>query len=775
MPRKATAGGRRKKQDTHPLRLAVKINNRAGKPPQELDGWQRSLERADPSLGALRLLPLIESQKPESLNKLVDLACRNDPHYEPPDFSTWFQVVTPQGVNADELAKALRRLDIVETAYVMRPGPPPVTPGDDPRNANQGYEDAAPNGIDARYAWGFAGGNGAGIGFVDMEQGWNLNHEDLAAAGITIISGINNAYFFHGTSVLGEVLMVDNTVGGVGIAPSATGRVVSQQRTAASYNTPDAIHDAVAHMAFGDVLLLEAQEYDPVGGLYYWPVEIADATYDAIRLASALGIVVVEAGCNGGYDLDAYTSLSGHRIFDRTSADFRDSGAIMVGAGSSAAPHTRLGFSNHGNRIDCYGWGENIDTTTTDGTGTNNTIYTTTFNGTSGASPIVVGAALIVQGIARASLGYRFSPRELRGILTTNGTPSANPPVDRIGVMPDLRAIITNNQINLAPDLYLRDYVGDSGNPTSGTVSISPDIIVRQAAVATPQFTYGAGSGTENDPALSQDVDTGHNNFVYVRVLNRGGSIAANVEVDIYWSPPSTLVSPNLWNFIGTAVLPSVPVGNVLTVANGITWPAASIPGPGHYCFVAVAGNAQDPKPAPSTFSSWDQFVNYVTNNNNIAWRNFDVVPGPPSAGPPPGFYELDFIVAGAFDTSHRFELEAEGRLPEGSRVFLDVPVWLADSLRPHPCEVKQDSKREMVRVPLHPFGLQRLGSAVLHAKSTAKCQLRVQIPEKQRLYAHEFAVRQLYKKIEVGRLTWRFPAFNKNQRQKKYRPKRKR
>jgi hypothetical protein len=134
----------------------------------------------------------------------------------------------------------IRELGDVESAYLMRPVPPPVNPAYDPRNVNQGYEDAAPNGIDARYAWGFVGGDGAGVGFVDMERGRNLNHEDLAAAGITLISGISNDFFFDGTSVLGEVLMVDNY-----------------------YNAVDAIVDAVAHMAFGDVLLLEAQETRP--------------------------------------------------------------------------------------------------------------------------------------------------------------------------------------------------------------------------------------------------------------------------------------------------------------------------------------------------------------------------------------------------------------------------------------------------------------------------------------------------------------------------------
>jgi serine protease len=525
-----------KQVDAVPLRIAIKLRPHVPKGLTELAG----VDRLDPKLGlsanALPLQPLIESVDARRLSEMVERARQTDLDIERdrPDFSLWYQIVTPIGVNADELTKALRQLDAVETAYVMRPLPPPVSPGDDPRYPNQGYLTAAPSGIDAVYAWGFAGGDGTGVGFMDMEQGWNLNHQDLAAAGITMISGVNSAYFYHGTSVLGELRMVDNTLGGVGIAPQSSGRVVSQWRTSSSYNTADAILNAASVMSFGDVLLLEAQETDPVGGMYLWPVEIADATYDAIRLATALGIVVVEAGCNGGYDLDAYTNLSGKKIFDRTSADFRDSGAIMVGAGSSAAPHSRLSFSNHGNRIDCYGWGENIDTTTTNSAGTDNTAYTGGFSGTSGASPIITGAALLVQSLAQAALGYRFSPRELRRILVTYGTASSAPSTDKIGVMPDLRAIINGNELNLAPDLYLRDFVGDTGNPTSGIVSQSPDIIVKQAAVANPQTTYGAGSGTENDPALSDDVDTGHDNFVYVRLLNRAGSAAANVSVDVH-------------------------------------------------------------------------------------------------------------------------------------------------------------------------------------------------------------------------------------------------
>lgn len=44
----------------------------------------------------------------------------------------------------------------------------------------QGYLNAASSfGIDARYAWGEPGGNGKGVLVVDIEKGWNLDHEDL--------------------------------------------------------------------------------------------------------------------------------------------------------------------------------------------------------------------------------------------------------------------------------------------------------------------------------------------------------------------------------------------------------------------------------------------------------------------------------------------------------------------------------------------------------------------------------------------------------------------
>lgn len=359
---------------------------------------------------------------------------------ERPPFNRYVAVEASDRSTADELVRSLLRMALVEEAYVEAgPVPPPVAAADDPRSINQGYLDAAPEGIDARWAWALT--DGAGVGFVDLEQGWSLDHEDLAGAGISIISGVNQDYHGHGTAVLGEVVAVDNRLGGVGIAPGASCRVVSQYRTATSYNTAAAILSAGDAMSPGDVLLLEAQTH--YGTLRNLPVEVETAVFDAIRHVVDSGIVVVEAAGNGGNDLDAFRTTSNKQVLNRRSDDFRDSGAIMVGAASSSAPHSRLSFSCHGSRIDCYGWGQSIDTAGDGWRGTGTDLYTETFGGTSGASPMVAGAAVLLQSWRR-NRSHVYTPARMRALLSASSynTASANPASDRIGVMPNLRAII---------------------------------------------------------------------------------------------------------------------------------------------------------------------------------------------------------------------------------------------------------------------------------------------------------------------------------------------
>ena len=753
----------------------------------------------------ISLKRLYTSVSPGRLLELLKQATEIDQTYHPPNFFTFFVIDVPPRLDPVQLAMAIAEWHTIEYAYVESPpAPAPVITESNenyvsPTLGGRGYRhlNPAPDGVNALFAWhpdpgnlnfSLPGADGAGVQFIDMEKGWKMdsqnrvNHADLLdAAGqpkITLISGVNRDELEHGTNTLGVVVATDNNIGVVGIAPNASARVISAWRTASTWNLADTIVDAASRLNFGDVFLIEAQVYKTYvngqGQLPYMPIEWESANFDSIRLTTALGIVVIEAAGNGGVDLDTVEKPVGVKFLNRASPDFGDSGAIMVGAASSSSPHIRLPAAsapsclipgpdtNYGSRIDCYAWGECVPTTATNTLG-----YIDFFDGTSSASAIIAGVAIVVQGIAGQNPPRRrFSPYRLRTILSdpNNGTDSANGHViDRIGVMPDLRKIIGNNRsqplgsvLNIAPDIYIRDFVGDMGDPHTGSISASPDIIVRPTAVPNPQAAFGPTSGTANSNTLSHEVRSGQNNYIYVRVLNRGGTSASNVNAIVYWAPMATLVTPNLWTPIGSVTIPNVPSGNVLTVSNVIVWPAASVPAAGQYCFVGLIGNAQDPVPNRVDLLNFDNFYRFVRNNNNVTWRSFNVVSNAPHNPFPLDAVVLPFLAPGAPDKDRRFRLEVMALLPEKARVWLEGPQYLMADMLEHTLDLDVDKKLPVARLELNPHGLTRFQEIVFPANSRSKLRLLVQIPEEERELEYDVYIRQIYENEEVGRVTWR-------------------
>ncbi|WP_182914186.1 S8 family serine peptidase [Paenibacillus sp. 1011MAR3C5] len=370
-------------------------------------------------------------------------------------FHQYFTAAIPKGTDVKALLAKLNKSPLVEAAYeaptnISDPSPPyapnstPVQPGDDPLYPNQAYGQAAPLGIDAPYAWQYEGGDGKGISYVDIEQGWALNHEDLTAHGVEALPSIlMPTSAAHGTAVLGVISAVDNTIGHVGLANKAKPLVNSWRRIDGSSNIAEAIVTSVPALNRGDVILIEVQSTSSTSNGQYVPMEVFPAEFDAIRYATDQGIVVVEAGANGSVNLDTYQDWNGKYILNTTSPDFKDSGAILVGAASSSVPHDRMYFSSYGSRIDSFGFGHNVHTLSAIDLNST-TGYTTSFSGTSSASPIVTAAVISLQGIAKAKYGSTFSPHEVRELLRNPAynTASANPAVDQIGHLPNLKYMI---------------------------------------------------------------------------------------------------------------------------------------------------------------------------------------------------------------------------------------------------------------------------------------------------------------------------------------------
>jgi hypothetical protein len=383
--------------------------------------------------------------------------------------------------------KSLNELRIVETSYTKAKRIVPtintstvqVTQSTDTDLLEfQGYlKPASQGGIDAFYAWDFIGGHGEGVKIIDFEHtGFFLDNVDLPSADSLIYNQVPADLISptgaHAASVLGIMSGKDETQDGndafgiKGIAHNADyGIVITGGKPVAQPpgNPPQPFEEphitlkyAFEALSPGDILLIEfayqgriytGDTTCPINGIVpglgQLPLEYDDLVYDVIEMytASPFNIVVIEGAANSNINLD---DPRYNGVFSK------DSGAIIVGARESTQ-NNRSCFSNYGDIIKVHAWGDSIVTTTTSGDvfpndrinlGGDDKLYNTVFGGTSGATPIVAGAAAVIQSILAENGLPKLNSKDMRLLLSSTGTPQLNPSEGNIGSMPDLKAAI---------------------------------------------------------------------------------------------------------------------------------------------------------------------------------------------------------------------------------------------------------------------------------------------------------------------------------------------
>lgn len=405
------------------------------------------------------------------------------------DPNTLFEFHLNTGVNIGEVKRKLETLTAVKYVSIPPDLSAPAVPNLQP---SQLYLFDQEPGIHVQEFWNAYSVYGSGVKVCDIEYMFNPDHADLPP--VTIVGPQPEDPGFgpdHGTAVFGEIASLNDGIGTTGIAYQSqlyfAGAYINS-----TYYLEEALINTLSELGEGDVVLIEQQISGP--NLEYVPVEWYEPFYDAIQLISGNGLIVVEAAGNGNQNLDdpIFTiDNGGHYPF----LEENRSEAIMVGAGAVGiddVSRSRLWFSNYGSRIDVQGNGEGVVTT---GYGTAyaaeglNKEYSNNFGGTSGASPIVVGAVALLQSLHKAQTGNPFDVNFVRSLLVNTGKPQVEgvlfPLSEKIGPLPNVFAAANFMMDNLGiEDAYEKSAFSIYPNPNTGSFSVYvPNGSVKQVAL----------------------------------------------------------------------------------------------------------------------------------------------------------------------------------------------------------------------------------------------------------------------------------------------------
>jgi len=264
-------------------------------------------------------------------------------------------------------------------------------------------------------AWARAGTKGAGVTVAVLDSGVALAHPDLAGRLVAGYDFVNNDAtpaddHGHGTHVAGIIAMTENSLGGVGVAPTVS--IMPLKVLAAN--------GSGSYFAIASALRYAADHGAAIANLSLGGPSGSDTLQQAVQYATGKGVVVIVAAGNSATAAPSYPAAYPE----------------VIGVGATDATDRLASYSNYGVNTDLVAPGSDILSTmlTTGGNMTNPTGYGRA-SGTSMAAPNASGVAALLA----AARNLRGSA--LRTALLAATDPLGDPTHYGAGRLNALRAV----------------------------------------------------------------------------------------------------------------------------------------------------------------------------------------------------------------------------------------------------------------------------------------------------------------------------------------------
>jgi serine protease len=167
--------------------------------------------------------------------------------------------------------------------------------------------------------------------------------------------------------------------------------------------------------------------------------------------------------------------------------------------------------------------------------------------------------------------------------------------------------------------------------------------------------------------------------------------------------------------------------------------------------FLGVLGTTNDPKPDIQTIQNINDFYNFIRQNNNATWKNFDIIST--FSGKK---IKIPFWIQGWPKIPYQGDLEVKlGRLPKGAKVELQIANHLREGTKVVRMK-KARAKGRLAHYIVTPTGTSALRNIRLKPGVRSQANLLMTLPPEVRPGAYDIAVLQKIDGKEVGRVSRR-------------------